>query len=43
MPDQTARVDHLAARLFIDPSEFLYDDWDESDDPDSDGPQFWTN
>jgi hypothetical protein len=40
--EQVARKDHLAASLYIDPSEFLEDDWDMPGGPDSIGP-FWTN
>ena len=41
--DQEVRKEYLAALLFIDPNEFLETDWDDSDDPDMDGPPFWAN
>lgn len=40
--EQSARKNHLAASLYIDPSEFLEDDWDMPSGPDTLGP-FWTN
>ena len=43
LTEQTARKDHLAATLFIDPNEFLEGDWDFPDDPDMAEPPFWAN
>lgn len=41
--DQLVRKEYLAALLFIDPDEFLEDDWDDPDDPDMSEPPFWAN
>jgi hypothetical protein len=42
--DQSVRKEYLAALLFIDPNEFLEDDWDDdADDPDLGNPPFWAN
>jgi len=41
--DQEERKEYLAALLFIDPDEFLENDWDLPDDPDEATPPFWTN
>ena len=43
LAEQQARLEYLAALLFIDPDEFLTGDWDWTDGPDGNGPQFWTN
>lgn len=43
LPDQAERKDALAAALFIDPNEFLENDWDMPEDPDMDNPPFWAN
>lgn len=43
MRDQEERKEYLAALLFIDPNEFLEDDWEMPDDPDSEAPPFWSN
>lgn len=43
LPDQAERKDLLAATLFIDPNEFLENDWDMPEDPDVDSPPFWAN
>ena len=43
LTEQHARLEYLAALLFIDPDEFLAGEWDWTDGPDGDGPQFWTN
>ncbi len=43
MRDQEERKDYLATLLFIDPDEFLENDWDMPDDPDEASPPFWTN
>ena len=43
LTEQQARLEYLAALLFIDPDEFLVDEWDWTDGPDGNGPQFWTN
>lgn len=40
LPDQTARKQELAERLFIDP-ETLVDGWDDTDDLDMDSPALW--
>jgi hypothetical protein len=42
--EQQERKDYLAATLYIDPSEFLADDWDANGGgPDAYGPPFWAN
>ena len=42
--EQQERKDYLAAVLYIDPSEFLEDDWDANGGgPDAYGPPFWAN
>jgi len=41
--DQEERKEYLAALLFIDPDEFLENDWDTPDDPDEATPPFWVN
>jgi hypothetical protein len=41
--DQEERKEYLAALLFIDPDEFLENDWDLPDDPDGATPPFWSN
>lgn len=41
--DQEERKEYLAALLFIDPDEFLENDWDMPDDPDEASPPFWSN
>ena len=41
--DQEERKEYLAALLFIDPDEFLENDWDMPDGPDGTTPPFWTN
>jgi hypothetical protein len=43
LPDQAERKEFLAGLLFIDPDEFLENDWDMPDDPDGDAPPFWSN
>ena len=43
LSDQRTRKEYLAALLFIDPNEFLEDDWEDPDDPDGDEPPFWAN
>ena len=42
--EQQERKDYLAATLYIDPNEFLEDDWDiNGGGPDTYGPPFWAN
>jgi hypothetical protein len=41
--DQEERKEYLAALLFIDPDEFLENDWDMPDEPDSSPPPYWSN
>jgi hypothetical protein len=41
--DQEERKEYLAEFLFIDPEEFLENDWDSPDDPDEAAPPFWSN
>jgi hypothetical protein len=41
--EQDERKEYLAALLFIDPDEFLENDWDAPDDPDETTPPFWAN
>lgn len=41
--DQEERKEYLAALLFIDPDEFLENDWDLPDEPDGETPPFWSN
>lgn len=41
--DQEERKEYLAALLFIDPDEFLENDWELPDDLDGDTPPFWSN
>ena len=43
MRDQEDRKEYLAALLFIDPEEFLENDWDLPDEPDDSMPPFWSN
>lgn len=43
LPAQEDRKLYLAGLLFIDPDEFLGDDWPGSDDADSDDGPFWSN
>ena len=43
LTEQLARLEYLAALLYIDPDEFLAGEWDWTDGPDNNGPQFWTN
>lgn len=43
LPDQAERKEVLASSLFIDPNEFLENDWDMPEDPDVDNPPFWAN
>jgi hypothetical protein len=43
LSEQTDRKEYLAALLFIDPDEFLENDWDAPDDPDEASPPFWSN
>lgn len=41
LPDQTARKQELAERLFIDPESLVDSGWDDGDDFDMDSPALW--
>jgi hypothetical protein len=41
LPDQNARKQELAERLFIDPESLVDGGWDDGDDFDADSPGFW--
>ena len=43
LPDQYARKDELAERLFIDPETLVDPGWDDPDAFGYDGPPFWNN
>ncbi len=43
LPAQEERKLYLASLLFIDPDEFLGDDWPGTDEPDEDDSPFWSN